>query len=252
MNQTLIRWRKEDSIALSRAINTFNRNVRKLRRQEGSNLYLPDLVTYDKLRDDIKSRNEFNRVISSLREFSNKNEQELMETISGQPITKWEYNQITKARSRAIRNLTNEKIRLSSNINRMLMGDERIRQIESTIENLNNLENVKGYDFKRTMERALKLGAMDIELKQALVYRKNFMNALEEMSGYENYDMLISELNKIKNPIKFYEYVRQSETLSDLFIYYKDKATSQTYGGFASNQDAFNKGLQDLGISLDV
>ena len=252
MNQTLIRWRKEDSIALSRAINTFNRNVRKLRRQEGSALYLPDLVTYDKLRDDIKSRNEFNRVISSLKEFSNKNEQELMETISGQTITKWEYNQITKARSRAIRNLTNEKIRLSSNINRMLMGDERIRQIESTIENLNNLENVKGYDFKRTMERALKLGAMDIELKQALVYRKNFMNALEEMSGYENYDMLISELNKIKNPIKFYEYVRQSETLSDLFIYYKDKATSQTYGGFASNQDAFNKGLQDLGISLDV
>jgi hypothetical protein len=68
------------------------------------------------------------------------------------------------------------------------------------------------------------------------------------MASYDNYDKLINKLNQIKNPIKFYEYVNQSTTIKDLMEYYRDKATSQTYGGFASNQDAFNHGLEELGI----
>ena len=98
----------------------------------------------------------------------------------------------------------------------------------------------------------MNLGNLDVELKKAMTYRENYLAALEQMSGYENYDRLIKELNKIKNPIKFYEFIQKSNVLSDLFIYYKDKATSQTYGGFADNQDAFNYGLEaELGIALD-
>ena len=74
------------------------------------------------------------------------------------------------------------------------------------------------------------------------------MNALEEMSTYDNFDKLINKLKSIKNPIGFYEYVSQNEILKDLFLYYNDKAEAQTYGGFASNQDAFNTALEQLGI----
>ena len=66
------------------------------------------------------------------------------------------------------------------------------------------------------------------------------MNSLEEMSSYNNYKLLRDKLESIENPIQFYNYVKQSNILSDLFLYYKDKATSQTYGGFVDNQEAFD------------
>lgn len=252
MNQSVIKWRKEDSIALQRAINSFNRNVRKLRRQEGKTDYLPDTVTYNELRDNIISRKELNRVITSLRNFSKKGAADLYETTSGEHITKWEYQEIKKARTRAIKTLNLERMKIEQGFKSSLMGDKRIREIESTIKNLNNLETASGYEFERIKKRAEVLGQADIELKRAMTYRQNYLNALEQMSGYENYDKLLSELNKIKNPIKFYEYIQKSNVLSDLFIYYKDKATSQTYGGFADNQDAFNYALNvELEIDLN-
>ena len=251
MNQSLIRWRREDSIELQRAINTFNRNVRKLRKQENKSSYLPEIKNYNNLRDNIKSRKEFNRVINSLKNFSKKNMQELTETSSGQILTAWEYSEIKRARSRAIRNLNIERSKIELGLKSNLMGDKRIREIESTITNLNELETKKGYDFERVKERALTLGNLDIEIKKAMNYRKNYLEALEQMSGYKNYDILINKLNKIKNPIKFYEYIRKSDVLSDLFIYYKDKVTSQTYGGFASNQDAFNYAL-NVELEIDI
>lgn len=252
MNQSLIRWRKEDSIELQRAINRFNSNVRKLRKQDNLVNYLPSTLNYNQVREGIISRKEFNRVINSLKSFSRKSGSDIYETISGQKITKWEYSQIKQARRRAIRTLNIERTKLSEGIKSGLMGDKRLREIESTITNLEELETKKGFDFKRTSERAMNLGNLDVELKKAMTYRQNYLAALEQMSGYENYDRLINELNKIKNPIKFYEFIQKSNVLSDLFIYYKDKATSQTYGGFADNQDAFNYGLEaELGIALD-
>lgn len=251
MNQSLIRWRREDSIELQRAINSFNRNIKKLRKEEGKLDYLPNTITYYETKDKILSRKEFNRVIKSLRDFSKKGASDLYETSSGEIMTKWEYTELIKARKRAIKSLTNEKQSINLNL-KGYMGDKRIREIESTIENLNTLENKQGYDFERVKERTLYLGSNDLELKKAITYRENYLHALEEMSDYENYDKLLSKLNQIKNPIKFYELIQKGEVLSDLFVYYKDKPTAQTYGGFVDNQHAFNYSLTvELGIDID-
>jgi len=69
------------------------------------------------------------------------------------------------------------------------------------------------------------------------------------MKTYKNYKLLLNKLKTIKNPIEFYQFVKQSDILSDLFLFYKDKATAQTYGGFVDNQEAFNTALyEQLGI----
>lgn len=249
MNQNLIRWRKEDSIALQRAINQFNRNVRKLKRQEDSVEYLPDTVNYNNLKDSIISRNELNRVISSLRSFSKKGSTDIIEVASGQQITKWEYDKINKARSIALRNLNKEVTSLESSHRLSLMGNAKLEAAKATIKNLSELENKKGSDFTRIKERIYYYGYQDVELKRAMQFRKNFEDSLAQMTSYDNADKLIKKLNQIKNPIKFYEFINQSTTIKDLVMeMYKDKATAQTYGGFASNQDAFNHGLEELGI----
>lgn len=248
MNQSLIRWRKEDSIALQRAINQFNRNVRKLKRQEDSVEYLPETVNYNELRKDIISRNELNRVISSLKAFSKKGASDIITLASGENITNWEYKQLKQARSRALRSLNVEIMSLETSPRLSLMGNAKVEADKAIIKNLNKLEETKGAEFRRIKDRITFYGEQDSELRKAIQYRKNFTDALEQMASYDNYDKLINKLNQIKNPIKFYEYVNQSTTIKDLMEYYRDKATSQTYGGFASNQDAFNHGLEELGI----
>ena len=62
-----------------------------------------------------------------------------------------------------------------------------------------------------------------------------------------------NQLDKIKNPSKFYEYVKRSPVLMDLFLWYKE-SDSLFYGGFDDNEDAFDSTLMfHLGITdVDV
>lgn len=246
MADSLIRWKRSDYVKLGKAISSFNKKIRELEVDEAK--YLPSMKDYKEIKNEILSRKELNRIVNSLRKFSNEGMDKKIKLSSGQELTKWEYQETKYARNRAIRRLELEKEKVEKGEKFPGMGDERISYINASIRNMKNLENYSGISFRNTISRIEMLGSKDYELKVATQYRENFMNALEEMSTFENYDSLINKLNSIKNPIKFYEYISQNEILKDLFLYYKDKATSQTYGGFASNQDAFNTALEQLGI----
>lgn len=248
-----IRFREEDKRELQKAVRKFNKAVRDLNRQENISLqYLPDTIRrYTDIKENIYTRKEFNRIIKSLNAFSKKSNQKIVELPSGENITIWERNQIRYAKRRAFKSLTVELQSLQEGSKAGLMGDKRIQEIKSTLESFDDLESRKGYEYKRTRERLFNVGSFDYELKIANIYKENFLGALEEMKTYDNFDLLKKELEKIKNPKEFYEFIKKSTAIADLFVYYKDKATSQTYGGFASNQDAFNHGLEELGIRIE-
>ena len=249
MADSLIRWKKADYIKLGQAVSRFNKRIKELEVDEIS--YLPDMKDYKELRENILSRKELNRVINSLKAFSREGNEALFVTSSGEELTKWEYKEIQKARNRAVRSLTKEAMEIEAGNKFVGMGDMRLKQIESTVESLKDIENRKGFEFKRTKERLLKYGETDLRLKQAQVFKNNFLNSLEQLESYDNVDKLKQKLSFIKNPIKFYEYISKSDVLSDLFIYYKDKATAQTYGGFTDNQDAFNYALE-VELEIDI
>lgn len=245
----LISWKKGDYIKLGKAIKDFNRKVDKL---ESMGIdYAPSKLDYTESKENIYSRQELNRVIKSLRRFGEVGTTDLYNKLD-EPLTKWEASEIAKARNRARRNLERERVEIETSlkIENTISGNKRLDEIEATLESisLENIKSKKGYEFKRIKERTLFYGKTDLTLKKASDYRKSFMKALDELSSYDNYDKLINKLNKIKNPEEFYKFIRQSDVLSDLFIFYKDKATAQTYGGFASNQDAFNYALEELNI----
>lgn len=246
MADNLIRWKRGDYVKLSKAVASFNRKINQLEVNEIK--YLPDLQDYKELKNSIMSRKELNRIVKSLRRFNIEGVEEPVELPSGQRLTKWEYHEAKLARNRAIRRLENEKATILEGQKWTGMGDERISQINSSIRSMQGLENKTGFDFSGILRNIFKMGETDIDLKKAEQFRENFMNSLSELSTYDNYEKLRTKLESIKNPIQFYDYVRGSEVLSDLFLYYKDKATAQTYGGFASNQDAFNYALEELDL----
>lgn len=246
MADSLIRWKRSDYVKLGKAVSSFNKRIRELEVDEAK--YLPTLKDYKELKNEILSRKELNRIVNSLRRFSNEGMDKKIKLPSGEELTKWEYQETKFARNRAIRRLELEKEKVEQGEKFLGMGDERVSYINATIRVIKGLETYSGTSFRNTVSTIQKLGSKDYELKVASQFRENFMNSLEEMSTYDNYDKLLNKLNSIKNPIKFYEFISQNEILKDLFLYYKDKAEAQTYGGFASNQDAFNTALEQLGI----
>lgn len=249
MADSLIRWKKSDYIKLGQAVSRFNKRVKELQTNEAK--YLPELKDYKEIKNEILSRSELNRIIRSLKNFSKEGMTDIVKLPSGEDLTKWEYREVKKARNIAIKRLEQEKLSIKLGEKYVGMGDERIDTIDATIENIKTLEKLRDFEYKDTKERTLKLGSLDYNLRRSMIYRENYMNALKQMSTYDNYDLLVNKLNKISNPEKFFEYIQQSETLQDLFLYYNDKATAQTYGGFTSNQDAFDYALEELGIMVD-
>ena len=123
----------------------------------------------------------------------------------------------------------------------------RYREIVAQIRNLKKLEQRTGRDFKRLKTRISELGTLDYNMVKATIYRENFMKALENSSEMDGYNLLIRRLNRLKNPVNFYNFVRKSDVMSDIFIYYKP-GDGLVYGDFSSEQDRFNQGLEELGI----
>lgn len=64
-----IRWKQGDYIKLGKAVAEFNRKISEIQTEENK-MYLPALEKYEWQKKNIKTRQEFNRVINSLKRFS--------------------------------------------------------------------------------------------------------------------------------------------------------------------------------------
>ena len=247
----LIRWTRSDYARLSHAVREFNKTIAELEKLNKN--YLPEGFNYKELRDSIYSRSELNRIIKSLKRFTaNTKEQAIVTIPSGEEISKWEYKELKKAMRRATLRITDQARKIIDD-DRNVIGDVEFKRLLRTKESIEDLFNRSGSEFKRTRGRTLAWGKKDFELYRADIFRQSYMKALEEMSSYKNYDLLVKELEGIKNPVEFYNYISKSEILKDLFLFYKDKATSQTYGGFVDNQEAFDTALfEQLGIEREM
>ena len=248
MADNLIRWKRGDYIKLSRAVNKFNKQVNELQ-AKGYN-YLPETKSYQSLKENIYTRKELNRLVNSMKKFNIETAKKV-ELESGKELTSWEYREIKLARNRA-RKYLEGKLELQEKENpyaKFGLDTKEVATTKQTIASLDKLEKTKDtFEVNRLIRRITNLGRNDAEMRKAAIYKENYMEALEQMSNYNNYDLLKDKLDIIKNPQQFYELVQKSPTLSDLFEYYNDNPEAQTIAGFDNNQEAFNRALQELGI----
>lgn len=251
MADNLIRWKRGDYIKLSRAVNKFNKQVNEL--QAKGIDYAPEVKSYQSIKENIYTRKELNRIVNSLKKFSIETSKKV-ELPSGESMTSWEYRDLRLARNRARRFLEG-KLEMQQRENPYAKFGIDSKEVENTIatlKSLNKLESKKGYDLKMLMKRINKLGSSDTQIKKAITYKDNYMKVLNNMENYENYDLLKEKLDSIKDSKEFYEFIKQSSVLSDLFKFAdsenKSDPMAQTYGGFANNQEAFNTGLKQVGL----
>lgn len=244
---SLIRWRKGDYIKLGQAVSRFNRLINELEIDERK--YLPDLKDYQELKEHITTRKELNRIIKSLRRANIENLLSTKSFSSGEEISKWEFQELNKAKRRAFKNLEVERAMILSERPSIGMGEERLSEIKAIENSFKNLDTKTGTEFKRLKLRISSVGRSDYKLAKDKLFMENFYTALEGISNFQNYELLKKELDKIKNPTKFYEFVNKSPILMDLFLWYKESDTL-FYGAFQDNQEAFNSSLLfHLGIT---
>lgn len=238
--ESKIRWRRGDYISLGKAVSKFNKKIKQLETEENK-LYLPEVQNYKNLKDDITTRKELNRVVKMLREFNSDNAN-IYETESGEKITEWEHRQIQKSINIAKRRL-NKELKGIDNIKQPYTTQEET-QIRGQLNNLNKFEKLTGYDFNRFRRRVRSMGKLDYNMRKAIQYRENYMKAISNLSSYEKYPLFKKQLESIKNPIEFYNFIQKSDIMSDMFLWYDDNA-GLTYGAFVTNEDAFNYALAE-------
>lgn len=237
---SLIRWKKGDYIKLGQAVSRFNKIVNQLDVDERS--YLPDLKDYKEIKEHITSRKELNRILKALRRanFENLKETRILE--SGESISKYEWKEVNYAKRRALRNLQKERETILSTRPSIGMGEERLDEIKAIENSFQKLQTKTGRELKNLINRIFSVGRSDYKLSKEKLFMENFYKALEGVQNFENYEILKKQLDKIKNPTKFYEYVSKSPILMDLFLWYQEP-NSLIYGAFNSNEEAFNSSL---------
>lgn len=226
--QSKIRWQQKDYLSLGRAVANFNKKINKLNKEE-KKLYLPELKNYKDIKENIQTRQELNRVINSLKRFSKKGAEDLYTTRAGEQLTKWERGELGKQIKIAERGLKESakalEIPMKSGYSKAQMGSQEYREILANLRSLKNFELKKGGDFTRMKERIAKYGNLDYKMVKATIFRENFMEALKQSGAenFENFSLLEKKMNRIKNPINFYEFIKNSNVFMDIFDYYKPR-----------------------------
>ena len=150
---SLIKKKKGDYIKLGQAVAKFNNTINQLEANENLVETLPDKRNYQELKEQINSRKELNRVIKALRRADIENLSDIHVYESGEEVSKWEFQEINKARRRAIRNLSRERETILTDRPSIGMGDERLNEIQAIEKSFSNVSNRTGSDFKRIIDR---------------------------------------------------------------------------------------------------
>ena len=248
---SLIRWKKQDSVRLTRAINRFNNEIKKLDKERN----IPSKITYEEARNRFVTRREFESLINSLNRADEKTLGEDVELESGETITYWEYSESLRKKNIAGANLLNELDRINrerAETGNRYMGEERISEIQATLDLLDSSYDSL-YNFNKRKRQLNFIGRSDYETAKNERFRQNFLKATENLKNFKNYNVLMKKIKSIRNPNKFYEIMKKSTILMDIFLWYKDEDGSLVYSTFDTNEQAFDTALkEDLEIDIPL
>ena len=223
-----IRWSRSDYIKLGKAVSSFNKAVRNL---SNSGIVLPDLLNYNDLKSGITTRKELNRLIGSLKRFQNPMQQ-VGVSLEGFEVTKWELNEVKRAKRRAERRLTGELAGIESGA--IGTGNTRANEIKATLESFEKFASGDLAQFKRISSSIMRQGRTDYEMSKALIFQKNFISAYEKMGRKE----IVEFAKSFRNPQDFWEAIKNSE-FTDLSLRYDVEEGMITIGEMSKDESYY-------------
>lgn len=203
-----IRWTKSDYIKLGKAVSNFNKNVNKAEQIDYS--IAPEIVEYSEIKSKINTRAELRKAINSLKRYDAEN----LYKNQIADIPKWNNTSLAVAQVQAEKKLQKEIIK----------GDiDNKEALKIELDRIRNLQKLEGYERKRKEQRIMQLADVKYDLRRAQTYRTNYIETIRNVyKGMDGYKELMKKLREIKNPLEFYNTIKNNAvSINDIDIYYQ-------------------------------
>lgn len=216
------------------AVNTFNKAISKLQREQKDNTrllyFLPDKIeNFQELGKSISNMNEYQRVIKSLRSLKNASQQQIVK-VGKEKILRWQENELTQDVYNVVRRLENEYKKLNEpfknrQFSRLQMGSTEDKSIKALLKEITEFDKKSGREYKQFLRKMSKIGRNDYLNKKQIVYKENCINVLKRFKNLEGGKELIEYLNNL-SPKDFYDKMKENDLTLDL-SYVSDTTMTQ-------------------------
>ena len=209
-----IKWRNKDIVELQRIARNFNAKINRIAKKTPEDKeFLPEKVSVKDLKTKIETRQDYNRYANSLKRFSKKGSEKLVEGAKGLKITQYELEE-AKIKTRIVNaRRTREK--------KALDLDER-KGVD--FQTKNQGLNKKPFSINKTRKEwekfveSLEKESRSLFKEDALEnYKTNYLNSLRENLGQKGYE-IAKKLEKVDS-VFIYENSVSNPILSIDFVY---------------------------------
>lgn len=234
-----IPFSKRDSSDLSKAVNRFNRKLRRLRKKyENEDIMLPDLLSTRELKTNIQDRRDLRNQLKSIERFMRKDSEEIIKLDSGIKMTKYQRYEIRIGIIRAKANLRSRIKDLDKydtetgnptiDFARYRLKSDEKTNIERKINSLKNVDKRDRTSLSRLIKRIDLYSSHSRLYQKNVTYKENYIETIKKVFEYtDGLDSFIKQLEDI-DPIEFYGIISYNDIASDIkFIYQEAQRISK-------------------------
>lgn len=94
----------------------------------------------------------------------------------------------------------------------------------------------RGKEFQKAVSTIENLGSSDYEIRQAILYRENYLKMFEQFKNSDYYEAIVKKIKSYENPITFYNKISSlsyGEYLKDIKFMYDSKQAELILGKMA-------------------
>lgn len=220
-----IRWREADQKELARVVKNYNAKLsRVMKNNTDENVILPDRMSIREIKAQVVTRDDLNRVLNSLKRFSEKGSEEIIESKYGAKITKYQKQELTIRnavinRRRAQQKKELENLQVTSR--GKPTGATRLEMDSIVMNSLEhrpfNFESKKPSDMESFIRTTNRMSAQAFHDEGVGLGKEVYIKALENVFGKTDEIEELSEI--IRNHPNFMR-IYYTETEADVnFIY---------------------------------
>ena len=186
-----IKWREVDEKELARVVKNFNAKIYRERKKHPDKAdLLPQTVKKSDIKAKIDTRQDFKREIASLSRFSKKDATKIVESATGNAVTKWELGEVRIQVATVNRKRSEERKKFNLDRPNMQMGTRKQNELAPKKFDFDKIRKGKEWElFKQGLDKELARSSNETAEK----YKENYLKTIEiclGIAGQELHDFI--------------------------------------------------------------
>lgn len=190
-----IKWRTKDRQQLSKVVRQFNTKLtRTLKKHPELKDYLPERLTVQGLREQIKTRSDYNREINSAKRFLKKGAEMPYTSESGIKTTEWERREIGIKVGVINRRKARERKAADVSTYKGTMGSIRENNL---LPKKYNIDKIRPSDWEKFIESVEKQVASTYSTEKQSRYKANYIKGVQNIFSPSDAQAIIAIVTRI-------------------------------------------------------